>query len=114
MKGQMDTLIKAEKQKKVRKVMKAMNEFMDEDKSCIDAGYRPRYSGAGLTGICKCGHAWDRHHLGVVMNREYGEATGEAYVPEECEAHGFNETGGLKFENGEWVNHCHAYEDQGE
>jgi hypothetical protein len=80
----LETLDKARKQKKVRKVMKAMNEFMDEDKTCVPALYKPRYSGPNRTGICKCGHSWEDHHLGCVMNKEYGDATQEAYVPQEC------------------------------
>jgi hypothetical protein len=76
--------------------------------------YEPRYSGPNRTGICKCGHSWDRHHLGVVMNRDYGDATGEAYVPQECEHFGFNETGGLAFVDGKWVGHCQQYRDEKE
>ncbi len=94
--------------------MKAANEFMDEDKSYADAKYKPRYSGPGRTGICKCGHSWEEHHLGCVMNMEYADATHEAYIPQECEAFGFNECGGLMYENGKWEDHCHSYEDQGE
>ena len=73
-----------------------------------------RYSGPGRVGICICGHSWEYHHLGVVMNQEYGDATGEAYVPQECEFFGFNETGGLKYEGGDWVDHCQRYKDQGD
>ena len=69
-----------------------------------------RYSGPGKSGVCKCGHAWDEHHLNVVMNHEYALTTGEAYVPEECEFFGFNETGGL---DAEGKNHCQRYEDAG-
>jgi hypothetical protein len=73
--------------------------------------YQPRYSGPHRIGICRCGHSWEDHHLGVVMNREYGEATGEAYVPQECEFFGFNETGGLDADGN---NHCQQYKDQKE
>jgi hypothetical protein len=45
------------------------------------------------------------------MNEEYFVATGEAYVPEECEAFGFNEVGGMKMVDGKWVNHCQYYVD---
>ena len=78
--------------------------------------YEARYSGPGKTGICKCGCSWDRHHLGVVMNRDYSEQTEEAYLPEECESYGFNEVGGMKFneETKKWETHCHKYEDRGE
>ena len=109
----METLDKASKQKKVRRVMKAVNEFFDEGAYPV-ADYKPRYSGPNRTGICKCGHSWEDHHLGCVMNKEYGDATQEAYVPQECCAFGFNETGGLMYENGKWEDHCHSYEDQGE
>jgi hypothetical protein len=42
------------------------------------------------------------------MNSEYFELTQEAYVPEECEFFGFNETGGLDAEGN---NHCQYYQD---
>jgi hypothetical protein len=73
--------------------------------------YAPRYSGPNRSGICKCGHSWEDHHLGCVMNSEYGEATGEVYVPQECEKFGFNETGGQQFVDGKWVDHCNCYVD---
>lgn len=49
--------------------------------------------------------------MNVVMNSQYREETGEAYFPGECEAFGFNEVGGLKYEDGKWVDHCHNYRD---
>ena len=73
--------------------------------------YQPRYSGPDRTGVCVCGHKWILHHLGVVMNQEYFNDTGESYLPEECEAFGFNETGGLDSEGN---NHCQRYKDSGE
>lgn len=73
--------------------------------------YKPRYSGPNRSGICFCGCSWERHHLCMVMNREYIKQTNEAYIPQECEAFGFNETGGYKFVNGEWVDHCWVYRD---
>ena len=74
---------------------------------------KPKYSGPERSGICKCGCPWDEHHLGVVMNSEYAEQTGEAYYPEECEMFGFNEVGGMKYneETKTWENHCHRYVD---
>jgi hypothetical protein len=69
----------------------------------------PKYSGPNRCGVCVCGHSWEDHHLGVVMNAEYAEATGEAYLPEECEFYGFNEMGGLDAEGN---NHCQKYVDQ--
>jgi len=71
----------------------------------------PRYSGPNRTGICVCGHSWKEHHLGIVMNTEYYEATNEGYVPEECEHFGFNETGGLDRND---VVHCSGYLDRGD
>lgn len=76
--------------------------------------YEPRYSGPNRTGICVCGCRWDDHHLGIVMNQAYYEATKESYVPQECEAFGFHEASGMKHESGEWVDHCQGYRDQGE
>ena len=73
--------------------------------------YKPKYSGSERSGICVCGCPWDDHHLGVVMNREYADATGEAYLPEECEAFGFNEVGGMKLVDGKWEDHCQYYVD---
>lgn len=69
------------------------------------------YSGPGRSGICVCGHKWEEHHLAVVMNPDYVKQTGEAYLPQECEAFGFNETGGSMCVQGEWVNHCRQYRD---
>lgn len=68
-----------------------------------------RYSGPGRSGICVCGHKWEEHHLGVVLNPEYVNETGEAYIPQECEHFGFNEGGGLDAEGEE---HCHRYRDE--
>lgn len=78
--------------------------------------YEPRYSGPNRTGICRCGHPWDEHHLGCVMNEDYYEATKESYVPQECEHYGFNEMGGMmpnpdKEAEDTWIDHCHGYHD---
>lgn len=73
---------------------------------------KPKYSGPNRSGICKCGHKWDEHHLGIVMNQKYFEATGEMYVPQECEHYGFNELGGLMPEGRQWVPHCSEYIDE--
>jgi len=45
------------------------------------------------------------------MNHDYIKATGEVFVPGECEAFGFNETGGMKYVDGRWVDHCQGYVD---
>ena len=75
--------------------------------------YEPRYSGPNRSGVCVCGCPWDSHHLGCVMNMGYAEQTGESYVPQECDAFGFNEVGGMKYnkETKEWEDHCHGYRD---
>jgi len=66
------------------------------------------YSGPGRTGICTCGHRWDEHHLGMVMQQRYIDETGEGYIAQECEHFGFNEMGGLDKDGNE---HCFRYED---
>lgn len=47
--------------------------------------YQRRYSGSGRSGLCTCGHSWEDHHLGLVLNEDYRQATGEIYFPQECE-----------------------------
>lgn len=69
---------------------------------------KPRYSGPGRSGICTCGHPWDQHHLGLVVNQAYVDQTHEGYIPQECEAYGSNEMGGL---NPDGTTHCHFYVD---
>ena len=75
--------------------------------------WEPKYSGPNRSGVCICGCPWDDHHLGCVMNEDYFKATGENYVPDECCAFGFNETGGQKYneETKEWEDHCSRYRD---
>jgi hypothetical protein len=73
--------------------------------------WEARYSGPNRSGTCKCGHGWEEHHLGCVMNRDYADQTHEAYVPQECEHFGFNEVGGKEYRDGQWVDHCHDYRD---
>ena len=68
----------------------------------------PRYSGPNRSGICVCGHSWKQHHLGVVMNSDYINATKEGYIAQECEHFGFNEMSGLDAD-GEY--HCGSYRD---
>lgn len=69
------------------------------------------YSGEGRSGICMCGHSWEDHHLGIVMNEKSlqvhnGEL--EGYIPQECEFYGCNEEGGLDAEGND---HCSQYRD---
>ena len=73
--------------------------------------YAPRYSGPNRSGTCICGHSWEDHHLGMVMRKEYVDQTHEGYIPQECEAYGFNEAGGMQRIDGEWVDHCQGYRD---
>lgn len=72
-----------------------------------------------ISGICKCGHGWEKHHLSMIMDAEYRDKLRSIspnhppYVPEECLAHGCNETGGMKYnkEIGEWEEHCYGYQE---
>jgi hypothetical protein len=75
---------------------------------------KPQYSGPNKTGICKCDCSWEDHHLGMVMNEEYVNATGEAYIAQECTKYGFNEVGGMKYnkKTKEWEDHCYGYKDK--
>ena len=75
--------------------------------------FKAKYSGSARSGVCKCGHSWEKHHLGIVMNNQYIEETKEGYIPQECEVGGFNETGGMIFneQTGEWKDHCFGYVD---
>ena len=68
------------------------------------------YSGPGRTGTCNCGHSWEDHHLGVILNHagDSLDAMKEAYIPEECEFFGFNEMGG---KDAEGEDHCFGYRD---
>lgn len=75
-----------------------------------------RYSGPNRSGICVCGCSWDKHHLGIVMWKEYIDETGEYYIPQECEAYGSNEVGGAKYneKTEQWEDHCYDYRDSKE
>ena len=73
--------------------------------------FEPRYSGPLRSGMCTCGHNWQEHHLGMVMNEDYAHQTGEMYVPQECEHYGFNEAGGL---GSDGQVHCYNYKDSKE
>jgi hypothetical protein len=77
--------------------------------------FTPKYSGPGKTGVCVCGCSWEDHHLMMVMNKDYIDQTGESYILGECEAFGFNEVGGMKYneEEGAWEMHCRHYRDSG-
>lgn len=88
------------------------------------------------SGICKCGHSWDEHHLSVICNKKAWDAIVDfiktnypgrtwrdsgfdkemgypMYIPGECEHYGFNECGGMMPDKeGNWVEHCHRYVDK--
>lgn len=70
-----------------------------------------RYSGPGRTGVCVCGHSYDMHHCGIVMNADYFAQTGEEVVPGGCCFYSCNEGEGLG-PDGE--PHCFNYVDAGE
>jgi hypothetical protein len=67
-----------------------------------------------FTGICTCGHTFDDHHHGVVMNIEPLKSRNEEYkmihgvVGEECEAEQFE--GQPLVEN---PCNCQVYKDKG-
>ena len=73
--------------------------------------YFPQY----ISGICKCGHDWDDHHLGAILNSDALDYLHKhhpdhpPYLAEECEYYGCNETGG-KGPDGE--EHCERYIDR--
>lgn len=48
--------------------------------------------------MCQCGCPENEHHISWF--------TIGTKIIEECEAFGYNETGGMKYVNGEWVEHC--------
>jgi hypothetical protein len=62
------------------------------------------------SGTCLCGHSYEDHHLGMVLNPEAHAVMGP-YLPEECEFFGSNEDGGLD-EQGQ--DHCWRYVDSEE
>lgn len=51
--------------------------------------------------MCICGHAAYEHH------RSWFRGGGE--LIEECEAFGYNETGGMQNVNGRWTEHCQHF-----
>jgi hypothetical protein len=67
------------------------------------------------TGVCKCGHSWEDHHLGMLLNKAIFDEVWAVvpdhppYVPQECEFYGCNEYGGLD-EDGHA--HCGQYEEE--
>ena len=65
------------------------------------------------SGVCRCGHSWEDHHNGCVMNSEYAKLCEDwgqpPYIPQECEYYGCNEDGGLD-EKGE--PHCGRFVDK--
>jgi hypothetical protein len=77
----------------------------DEDTICVKCDWSPDpiprraaiYGGPNRSGVCKCGHSWEDHHLGMVVRPgSYLTVDGhrEFHIPQECEHFGFNEVGG--------------------
>jgi hypothetical protein len=68
-----------------------------------------------ITGMCKCGHSWEDHHLGVIVNADVIQSIRSKYqdhplfIPQECEYYGCNEMGGYDTDGND---HCHGYEDK--
>ncbi len=59
------------------------------------------------SGTCMCGHSYEDHHLGMVLNPEALAVMGP-HLPQECAFFGTNEDAGLD-EHGE--DHCLQYVD---
>ncbi len=59
------------------------------------------------SGTCLCGHSYEDHHLGMVLNPEAQKVMGD-YLPQECEFFGSDEDGGND-EHGQ--PHCDQYVD---
>jgi hypothetical protein len=63
------------------------------------------------SGVCVCGHSWEDHHCGMIMNEDTLSNLPEGhppYIPQECEHYGFDEFGGLDADGNE---HCQYYRD---
>jgi hypothetical protein len=64
------------------------------------------------SGVCRCGHAFDEHHLGAIANEASLAQlpTGHPpYVAQECEYYDCNEGGGM---GPDGRDHCHHYVDR--
>ena len=68
-----------------------------------------------VPGTCVCGHSWEDHHLGLIMNEDTMKELRSRYknpppyLPQECEFYGCNETGGLDEDGND---HCKQYKDK--
>ena len=65
-----------------------------------------------ISGVCKCGHSYEDHHLGVIMNEDTLDKLPKdhpPYLPQECEHFGSNEMGGRDLEGNY---HCDQYEEK--
>ena len=51
--------------------------------------------------LCRCGHTLDDHHCWWIR--------GGGMFADECEFYGFNETGGMQYVDGRWVDHCQRF-----
>jgi hypothetical protein len=70
--------------------------------------YPPQY----FSGICRCGHAFEDHHLGLILNEDVLRDLPTAhprYRAQECEYYDCNEGGGM---GPDGHDHCHHYVDR--
>lgn len=51
--------------------------------------------------MCVCKHPKSEHHRSWFM--------GGGELVDECEFYGFNETGGMEFVDGHWIDHCQKF-----
>lgn len=73
---------------------------------------KPKYRWQIVSGMCVCGHSYEDHHLGFIMNEDTLRdlpADHPLYLPQECEFFGCNEGGGLDEEGND---HCQQYIDK--
>ena len=77
----------------------------DEDFKDMDIKECPNCHWAGCAiphdALCKCGHTLEEHHR--------VSYPGYVQTADECEFYGHNETGGMEFKDGKWVDHCHDF-----
>jgi hypothetical protein len=61
------------------------------------------------SGVCRCGHAFDEHHLGAIVNEDCLAQLPHGHPPyraQECEYYDCNEGGGM---GPDGCDHCHSY-----
>jgi hypothetical protein len=70
--------------------------------------YPPQY----FSGICRCAHAFEDHHLGFILNEDVLRDLPAGHPPyraQECEYYDCNEGGGM---GPDGYDHCHRYVDR--